>query len=146
MARNLLKTLERTVEMGNYSVLASQIEQFGPQLRVSPDADVKKGFQELLERAEPCFEIERIHGKGSLLNLEHPTIQRFILVDRLIHPIRFEAALRYRSSMGNPFDPETLSPPPGDAKRGLYATPGEAMEAAWVHADLKTVESSTPTP
>lgn len=145
MSRDLLETLKRTVEMGNYSVLASQIEKFGPQLKDSADADVKKGFQELLERAEPCFEIERTHGKGSLLNLEHPTIQRYILVDGLIHPSRFEAALRYRSSTGTPFDPATMSAP-GDAARGRYATPREAMEAAWAHADLKSVGEPTPTP
>jgi hypothetical protein len=132
---HMLGIMERFEKMKLYPALALQMETFGPLLG-NAGVDVNARYHALVERAQPCFEIERIHGKGCLLNLDHPLVRRFVLVDGLIDQDRIQAALGYRGLDRLPFDEDDESLFDADDKMH-YGTIEAALDAAWVDSERK---------
>ena len=69
---------------------------------MSPDEDVRDEYAKIMRRAQEAFQIEAVHGRGSLLQLSHPIVKDLIgiKVQRLppiIEPDEIEAARRYSS-------------------------------------------------
>lgn len=90
--------MEFAEQMGDYRVLAAQIREIGPRLERSENRAAGERYRELIKRTAPGFEYERTHGRGSLPNLDHPTVRHFIAGGRLIPAGEIQAAERHRSS------------------------------------------------
>jgi len=94
----LLQTLEFAEEIGSYHILKLQLGSFGAELEAHEDEIIREDYLKLLERVEPCFEIERVHGRGSLLNLDHRYIRNGLRRgDSNICEAELEAARRWRA-------------------------------------------------
>jgi hypothetical protein len=99
--RSYLRVLRRSLEIGACVVLRNNLEELGPCLERSTSPEIVEQLIEIRSEAEKAFEIERIHGVGSLLNLDHPSISKQVERDnqfsvRVIPLEHVEAARRYR--------------------------------------------------
>jgi len=100
--RKNLASLRHALEVGECGVLKSWLDRFGPRLSKSACPAVVAEYWEILERANRAFEIEKVHGRGSFLNLDHPMVSKDIEWVRNggkeSFPLdRIEAAKRYRA-------------------------------------------------
>lgn len=92
--RILLDAMLLAEERGSYATLRAFIEKSGHHLRASADLEVPAEYEKLLARAEEAFEYERLHGEGSLFNLDHPLNQRFMKTWLKLPPHYVEAIER----------------------------------------------------
>jgi hypothetical protein len=74
----LLGSLERSLTSGCCRILKIKIGHFRDTLESSKDLIIQRRYSRILEEAEAAFEIEKIHGTGSLLKLEHPLVINMI--------------------------------------------------------------------
>ncbi len=100
--RKNLESLRHALEVGECGVLKAWLERFGPRLSTSSRPHVVAEYLEICERASRAFEIEKVHGRGSFLNLDHPMVAKDIEWVRNggkeSFPLdRIEAAKRYRA-------------------------------------------------
>jgi len=102
--RALLWSLNVSVDLGCYAILRKEMNAYGPSLESSEDPDVRSGYAQIVAAAQEAFQIEAIHGQGSLLKLDHPAVIDLIgrhapRVPAAITQAEIEAAKRYRSLM-----------------------------------------------
>jgi hypothetical protein len=103
-----LRALRRALELGVCVTLNVRLKKYGQRLAASKSPAVLAEFADILGRAAKAYDIEQIHGEGSLLNLDHPAIRKWIEWDdqfshQLVRHIplrRIEAAKRYRALKG----------------------------------------------
>lgn len=95
--RILLDAMLLTEERGSFSTLRAFIDRSGHHLKASTDSELAAEYDRLLVRAEEAFEYERLHGKGSLFNPDHPLNQRFMRIWLKLPPHYVEAIERERA-------------------------------------------------
>ncbi|MCO6393257.1 hypothetical protein GTW25_19750 [Aliihoeflea aestuarii] len=96
----LLETLRFDYEAGFVDLLFRDVSQWGKELRASGSPEVRERIAWFEREAERCAFVEDEHGKGSLLNLEHPFVQKSMDNPRILTRDHVEAARRYRQIMG----------------------------------------------
>ena len=52
-----------------------------PEMLASEDCSIQTGVQKFLAKLSEAEAVERIHGKGAMLNLDHPTVRRLVTSD-----------------------------------------------------------------
>jgi len=97
-----LDSLRLSLEIGYCGVLRNEIARFGDRLAMSPDEDIRDEYAKITRRAQEAFQIEAVHGRGSLLQLRHPVVKDLIGIKvprrpPIIEPEEIEAARRYGS-------------------------------------------------
>ena len=97
-----LKSMRFSIEIGSTQTLFGHIRLLGADLVNSRSQAVRREYAAILREAETLSDIERIHGKGSALNLSHPTniayMGRRYRDGRPMLPAQWiENAKRYRS-------------------------------------------------
>lgn len=97
-----LKSLRRSLEAGCCGILRVKIQKFKDKLTSSPDADIRDEFADIMTKANEAFDTEALHGRGSLLQLDHPVVRDLIgekqpRVPPIIPPEEVEAARRYQA-------------------------------------------------
>lgn len=85
---------------GFIDLLYRDVRKWAENLQNSDSPEVREQFAWFEREAERCAAVEDEHGKGSLLNLEHPFILRSMDNPRIVTPDHLEAARRYRSVTG----------------------------------------------
>lgn len=86
-----LECMRFSEESGNYRSLQLQIEAKHPTMQECTDQKIRTEYTALLARVANARAYEQLHGEGSLLNLNHPSVQRHIK-RRLIGEERVAAA------------------------------------------------------
>jgi hypothetical protein len=94
-----LKTLQYDLDCGFIDLLHRDIQEWGFDLRNSDSPEVRDKFAWFEREATRCSAIEAEHGKGSLLNLDHPFIKRSMGNPRIATLEQLEAARSYRRAM-----------------------------------------------
>lgn len=85
---------------GLTDLLCHYVRKWAGDLRNSDSPEVQEQFARFEREADRCSAVEALHGKGSLLNLENPFIQRSVGNPRIVTPEQLEAARSYRRVMG----------------------------------------------
>ncbi len=67
-----LKSMNNSLLRQAYPELKFQIEFYGPLVYKSSDLTLIKRFETICQRAKNGFDFEEIHGRWSLLKLDHP--------------------------------------------------------------------------
>lgn len=94
-----LHTIGVAIEMGCCANIRSMMGRWGGMLEVAEDPRHRADYELLLAKAQEMFEIEKVYGAGSLLELEHP-----IFVSLQARPVKtfpaveIQAAMRYRAA------------------------------------------------
>lgn len=95
-----LNVLRYVHAAGFVDLLYRDVRKWAEDLRNSDSPEVREQFAWFEREAERCAAVEDEQGKGSLLNLDHPFIQRSVDNPRIITPEQVEAARRYRRVTG----------------------------------------------
>ena len=90
----MLAVMQLAADMGRTVALAAMIECRGPMIREGADASHHLALDALEKFLAEAIKIERLHGKGSMLQLKHPFVQD-IIKRALIPLIEIDAAQRY---------------------------------------------------
>ncbi|MBO1905312.1 hypothetical protein KHP60_09645 [Microvirga sp. 3-52] len=98
----LLESLRFSLEIGCCAILKNKISRYGAGLASSANSDTRAEYARIIEDAEGAFQIEAIHGQGSLIKLDHPIVidligKRVPRVPAAISSEEIAAAKRYRS-------------------------------------------------
>ena len=73
-----LAYLRRNLELGSCLGLRNNLQRYRERLEASESPAVRSAIAGIVAEAEKAFAIEAEHGIGSLLNLDHPTVQGWI--------------------------------------------------------------------
>jgi hypothetical protein len=95
--KDALDLMEFADGIGSFRLPGSLIREIGPSLDQSGNRNSRDRYRGLLKRTEPGFVFERIHGRGNLLDLDHPSVRKFIKTG-LIKEHEIQAATRHRGT------------------------------------------------
>lgn len=93
-----LHLLRIAIEMGSFRTFRNCVAQWGEDLAACEVHVRREEYAWLLRKAERMSEIERVHGQGSLIELDHPFVLSILnspkpsLTDEEV-----QAARRYRA-------------------------------------------------
>lgn len=90
----MLAVMQLAADMGRTVALAAMIECRGAMIREGADASHHLALDALEKFLAEAIKIERLHGKGSMLQLQHPFVQDIIKRAR-IPLLEIDAAQRY---------------------------------------------------
>lgn len=78
LERRRIENLQHSISIGCCRSLRRRIEEWGVFLADSVDSAVVSEYKAIQRRANTMFQIEELHGAGSLLELSHPTVRRML--------------------------------------------------------------------
>jgi len=90
----MLATMQLAADMGRTVALAAMIECRGPMIREGADVSHHLALDVLEMFLAEAINVERVHGNGCMLQLQHPLVQEIIKRGR-IPSSEVDAAQRY---------------------------------------------------
>lgn len=100
-----LHHLRMSIEMGYCRNIRKAIELWGTTLEAAENQMRQAEYAWLLDKIERMFAIERVHGGGSLLELNHPYVVALNSTPKSSFGVEeLKAAKKYRSAMGEASD------------------------------------------
>jgi hypothetical protein len=90
----MVATMQLAADMGRTVALAAMIECRGPMIRKGSDVSHHLALDVLETFLADAINVERVHGNGCILQLQHPLVQEIIKRGR-IPSSEVDAALRY---------------------------------------------------
>lgn len=96
-----LKFLRTSIEIGSVMSLRARVAQWEAFLSASPSDAVLEELQAIKVTLDQMSEVERIHGVGALLNLDHPIVKELSsTLGSWIGSTEIQAAEKYQGSIG----------------------------------------------
>jgi len=93
-----LHDLRVAIEMGFCRSVRSGIKLWGASLETAETPEHRAEYAKILAEADAMFEVENVHGPGSLLNLDHPYVVSLGKQPRPVFLVsEIEAAKKYRT-------------------------------------------------